>query len=245
AKDAMPQGGTLTFKTSNVDGSSLLRKFPNATAEQYVCVSVQDTGSGIPEEDMKKIFEPFYTTKERGKGTGLGLAVVYGVVTAHQGFIDVESTVGKGTTFYLYFPVSELYELQQTEVKDVESYKGTGSILLVEDEDALREIATSILESSGYTVFPATDGEEALRIFDENMDTIDIVLTDLGLPKMDGTELIRRLVSKKPTLKTIVGSGYFEPEKKEELEALGVKLLLQKPYRPQELLSGVYRIIHS
>jgi PAS domain S-box-containing protein len=246
AKDAMPQGGTLTFKTSNVDGNELRRKFPNATAEQYVCVSVQDTGYGIPEEDLKKIFEPFYTTKERGKGTGLGLAVVYGVVTTHQGFIDVESIEGKGTTFSLYLPVSELYELQQTEIIEAESYKGTGSILLVEDEDALREIAANVLESGGYTVFPAADGEEALRIFDEHMDTIDIVLTDLGLPKMDGTELIRRLVSKKPTLKTIVGSGYFEPQKKEELQALGVQLLLQKPYKPQELLSGVYRIItHS
>lgn len=245
ARDAMPQGGTLLFKTYNVDGATVRQKFPNATADRYVCVAVQDTGCGIPEEHLKNIFEPFFTTKERGKGTGLGLAVVYGVISSHQGFIDVASTVGKGTTFFVYLPVSELLDVQQEEAETKETIQtGSGTVLLVEDEDALREIAASVLEGAGYTVFAAADGEEALTIFERESSTIDIVLTDLGLPKMDGAEVIKRLLQKKPSLHAIVGSGYFEPEKREELQKLGVQLLLQKPYKPQELLAGIHRILH-
>ncbi|MCX7984562.1 MAG: PAS domain S-box protein [Bacteroidetes bacterium] len=240
AKDAMPQGGSLIFKTGVVDGATLRAKYPTATAEQYVSITIADTGCGIPEEHLKNIFEPFFTTKEKGRGTGLGLAVVYGIVTSHQGFIDVESTVGRGTTFTLYLPASTVIDFESfTHEESTTEIGGSGTILLIEDEDALRDITSSILESAGYTVLVARDADEAFTVFDQNKESIDLILTDLGLPKIDGAELIRRLLQKKPSLLTIVGSGYFEQEKREELKKLNVEVFLQKPYKPQELLNKV------
>ncbi len=246
AKDAMPQGGILTFKTSMISGTELQNKFSQASAKQYVVIEVSDSGCGIPEHNIKNIFEPFFTTKERGKGTGLGLAVVYGIITSHQGFIDVESTVGKGTRFRIYLPVSEFLDFHQyNEETATTEIKGGGTILLIEDEDALREIATSVLETAGYTVIPAADGEEALKLFEEHCDSIDLVVTDLGLPKMDGVAVIKQIIKKKDTIRTIIGSGYFDPEKREELQKLGVNALLQKPYKPQELLSTIHNVLHK
>lgn len=246
ARDAMPQGGTLLFKTTLLEGSYVQHKFPTATAEHYICIQISDTGCGIPQEHLKNIFEPFFTTKEKGRGTGLGLAVVYGIITSHQGFIDVESTVGKGTTFSIFLPASPIMEFaQQKQEEDIHEVEGTGTILIVEDEDALRDITASILESAGYTVLTARDAEEALTVFEHHQHTIDLVLTDLGLPKIDGSELVRRLLQQKSSLHTIVGSGYFEQEKREELKKLNVDAFLQKPYKPQELLQKIHLVLNK
>jgi PAS domain S-box-containing protein len=188
ARDAMPSGGTLTINTRIVSSITLRSHHPDAAASSYVCIEVSDTGEGITPETQKRIFEPFFTTKEKGKGTGLGLAVVFGVVQTHKGFIDVNSELGKGTTFRLYLPVSQVPE--PISVKEEETLEdipgGTETLLVVEDEEMLMMSLKMVLGDKGYTVLSAKDGLTALKIYHERKEDIALVLTDLGLPNMSG-----------------------------------------------------------
>jgi PAS domain S-box-containing protein len=238
ARDAMPNGGTLTIHAQSVLKEALSEKVRSAFARNGVAISVTDTGTGMEEGTIQRIFDPFFTTKELGKGTGLGLSVVYGVIEAHKGYIDVASTVGKGTTFTLYLPLAnESHPVVKTDDGQQSPLPGgTETILAVEDEEMLIMMVKIILQDAGYTVIEAHNGEEAVSIFRERHQSIDVVLTDMGLPKLSGFDEFIELKNICPEVKTIFASGFFDPEVKSKLSHHGVKAFIQKPYDRRELL---------
>lgn len=247
ARDAMPDGGTLSISTEPIMGARLRKRFPNVREEQYVCISIADSGIGMDESIRSRIFEPFFTTKEPGKGTGLGLAVVYGIVKNHHGFIDVESERGRGTKFLLYlpFPPSGI-ETLPVEAKGMgEVAGGNETILVVEDEVDLREFVKMLLEGKGYRVLTANDGEDAVTVYARHRDEIALVLSDIGLPKLGGWEAYQEMKGLNPKVKAILASGYLEPSLRSEMVQAGVKEVIQKPYVPNEILGKIREVIDS
>jgi CheY-like chemotaxis protein len=241
ARDAMNGKGTLLITTKLVPGSQVSSRFPEASAGFYVRVSVADNGPGIDDETKRRIFEPFFTTKEKGKGTGLGLAVVYGVLQAHHGFIDVESTVGAGSTFHLFFPVPEGLigpVIERVRMKG-DLPRGTETILIVEDEDILRDLLVKLLEMQGFKVIPASDGDDAVRRFNEHAAEIDLVVSDMGLPKRSGWEAIKAMQEIKHNVCALLASGYIDPGQKSEVLKSGVRGFIQKPYRMEQVLKAI------
>ena len=199
ARDAMPSGGKMTFETSLVAGSEVGEYFTGAELEKYVCVRIRDTGTGMSRQEKAHIFEPFYTTKERGKGTGLGLSVVYGVINSHRGFVHVDSEPNKGTTFSIYLPLQHVPEnISGNGVQQLGQKTSAKTILLVEDEEMLRELGVTILEGEGYHVLAAKDGVEAVEMFEANSEDIGLVVCDLGLPRMGGRDAFMRMKEQKP-----------------------------------------------
>jgi len=213
ARDAMPQGGELTVETSNVeiDEAFAARQVAMKTGS-YVQLAVTDTGCGMDQPTIDRIFEPFFTTKDQGKGTGLGLSTVYGIVTQSGGNILVHSEPGKGTTFKIYLPQdpSAIVGSAMRPPTSTVQYKGTETILVVEDEDALREVARRILESAGYCVVTARDGEEAIALCVRHSLVIHLLLTDVVMPRMSGKVLAERLAKVRPSLPVIYMSGYTD-----------------------------------
>jgi two-component system, cell cycle sensor histidine kinase and response regulator CckA len=245
ARDAMPKGGVLSINTRMVSVVSLRHQHPDAAASSYVCIEVSDTGEGMTEEIRNRIFEPFFTTKELGKGTGLGLAVVFGVVQTHKGFIDVESELGKGTTFSIYLPVSQVAE--PISVKDGETLEeipgGTETLLVVEDEEMLIMSLQMVLVEKGYKVIPAGDGLAAVNIYKERKKEIALVLTDLGLPKMSGKEECAEIKKLNPSARMIVATGYLDPGMKSEFLKAGIQHFLYKPYDLKKVLKLVRDVL--
>jgi PAS domain S-box-containing protein len=245
ARDAMPKGGTLTLCTSITSGAELSEAFTGATAANYACVRVRDSGTGMNKQVKAHIFEPFFTTKERGKGTGLGLSVVYGVVNNHRGFVQVESDIDAGTTFIVYLPVEHSEVEQpgggQRSIQGKEPSQQT--ILLVEDEEMLRDLGVSILESEGYRVLSAKDGVEAVAIFESNQDEIGLVVCDLGLPRLGGREAFFKMQQSKPGVRAIIASGYLEPAIRSEMLKAGVLDTIQKPYDFNDLLAKIRSVL--
>ena len=258
ARDAMPQGGVLTLGTDAVTGDTLQAKFPEATAPRYVELCVADTGAGMDAETRRRIFEPFFTTKG-AKGQGLGLAVVYGIVNAHRGWIDLESEAGKGTTFRLYFAVSEPAEVaaggapaegRRKEPRRVTapatgkaSERGTKRVLLfVEDEEMLLRPVRELLEENGYEVLTALDGVEAVRCFEQNADRISAVLLDLGLPRLGGWQAFLKMRERDPSLRCIVASGNLDAEQRSAMEKAGVHASVRKPYSGAQILKVVREV---
>ena len=239
ARDAMPNGGTLTLETSLTAGAQLTEIFTGASAERYACVRVRDTGAGMTPQVKAHIFEPFFTTKERGKGTGLGLSVVYGVVNNHRGFVQAESEPDAGTTFTVYLPVEHATEEGLGKTKVLLKQHASKTILLVEDEEMLRELGVSILEGEGYRVLAAKDGLEAVALFEANSDEIGLVVCDLGLPRLGGREAFLKMKQSKPDVRAIVASGYLEPTIRSEMLKAGVIDTIQKPYDFHELLAKI------
>jgi CheY-like chemotaxis protein len=241
----MPTGGVLTINTRMVSGLSLRNQHPDAAPSGYVCIEVSDTGEGMTPETRKRIFEPFFTTRGIGKGTGLGLAVVFGVVQTHKGFIDVESELGKGTTFRLYLPVSEVAE--PISVKDEETLEeipgGTEMLLVVEDEEMLMASLQMVLVEKGYKVLSAEDGLTALKIYQERENDIALVLTDLGLPNMTGLEVCQRIKKINPNERMILATGYLDPEMKSEFLKAGIQHFLFKPYDLKQVLKVVREVL--
>jgi CheY-like chemotaxis protein len=237
----MPEGGTFSLTTTHVGASSLSEKFPLVGATEYLCISASDTGTGMDEATKQRLFEPFFTTKEKGKGTGLGLSVVYGIMQSHHGFIDVESALGKGTTFRMYFPIMPRGEETAAvkELKMEEAPGGNETLLIIEDEEMLRELLRLTLEAKGYKVLTANDGEQGLSLYQKHQHEIALVLTDLGLPKMDGDNIFRKMVKLNPNAKVIIASGYIEPEAKSKLFAAGARAFLQKPFRAIEAMNCI------
>jgi two-component system, cell cycle sensor histidine kinase and response regulator CckA len=244
ARDAMPKGGTIGITTCCQQGETIRAKFPRAVAHKYVVLRVADTGIGMDEMTRSRIFEPFFTTKEVGKGTGLGLSVVFGIMESHKGFVDVESKPGKGTTFHLYFPVLQSKEIEQAkaEIQQVIS-GGKETILVIEDEEMLRELLRTSLRSAGYTVLTAVDGQEAVDLFDQHQDEIQLVLSDVGLPKLAGYDVFRKMKRTKPDLKFILASGFMEPQLKSEIFKEGVRDFVQKPYSVYEVLKAIRTVL--
>ncbi|HTP14062.1 MAG TPA: ATP-binding protein, partial [Bacteroidota bacterium] len=247
ARDAMPAGGKLMLRTAAGSRSEVSVYFPEATSERYVHISIADTGAGMDESTRQRIFEPFFTTKPKGKGTGLGLSVAYGVVKNHQGFIRVESEIGRGSTFHLYFPgpihSPERGRMDQKPLLDVPG--GQECILLVEDETTLLDVLAGMLKSKGYRVLVARDGYEAVETYRDHKDEIALVVSDLGLPKMTGQDAFMRMKSINPRVKVIFGTGYLDPELKSELLELGARGFMAKPYSQEELLRKIRELIDS
>jgi PAS domain S-box-containing protein len=247
ARDAMPQGGEISIAIEKVTGEKLRGRFPSATNPWYISLSVSDTGMGMDEAIRNQVFDPFFTTKEKGKGTGLGLSVVYGIVQAHHGFVNVESTLERGTTFLLYFPVpqesSAVLESHEQVVEQISG--GNETLLFVEDETLLLDMVQILLESSGYTVFTAKDGEEAVHVYQQHAHEIALVISDMGLPKLTGVSEFEKLKEINPAVKIIFASGYFEPDSKAKLVNAGAKGFLQKPYVIEEVLSKIRKALDS
>ncbi|HEY3928895.1 MAG TPA: ATP-binding protein [Candidatus Koribacter sp.] len=243
ARDAMPGGGTLTITTGVVGAAQCPVAVPGPPAESYVELCVTDTGTGMSPEIAKQIFEPFFTTKAPGKGTGLGLATVYGIVQQSGGSIDVQSELGKGTSFRIYLPAvarkaASIAELPQEGQKT----RGSGVILVVEDEEPVRRLAISGLSDRGYTVLAAANGREALQVIADRKQTINLVVSDVIMPEMGGRELFEVLKQMYPQIKVLFISGYTD----RSLTELGVELetsLLPKPFTPHSLAKKVQEVL--
>jgi two-component system, cell cycle sensor histidine kinase and response regulator CckA len=239
---AMPAGGSLLLATENVAlGKSSERPF-NLAPGNYVKLSVSDTGIGMDEKTRQRIFEPFFTTKAMGRGTGLGLASAYGIIKNHKGMIEVISKVGTGTTFIIYLPASE------QEVKNVETaydsiLMGIETVLLVDDEDKILDIERDLLSSLGYTVLVATNGKQAIELYETNPDKIDIVVLDMIMPGMGGGEIYDALRKIKPDVKVLLCSGYSEAGQASEILQRGCTGFIQKPFNTSELSEKLREII--
>jgi PAS domain S-box-containing protein len=241
ARDAMPRGGALTIEAENRALDELYAgMLKDASSGNYVVITISDTGHGIPPEIIDRIFDPFFTTKEPGRGTGLGLATVQGIVTGHGGFTTVESQPERGTKFEIYLPACEAVGLKQVEERVPDIPSGNGELILViDDEAAVREMAGRILETFGYRVMSADNGATALAIFASHKDEIGVVITDMMMPVMDGLKTIRALQKLNPQVPVIASSGLTESAPEAELEQLGVRRFLVKPYNAVALLKTV------
>jgi PAS domain S-box-containing protein len=236
ARDAMPKGGRLVIETQHVDiDSGSAHQRPRGRAGRFVVISVTDTGVGIPRRETKRIFEPFYTTKEVGKGTGLGLAMVYGIVESHHGWVDVFSEVGVGTTFKVFLPAAEA-RTDKDEATAPLVEQGDETILVVDDEPVILELAASLLEWHGYTVLTASDGEGALRVLSDRADEIHLVILDLVMPRMSGEELFGKIRELYPELKVLLSSGWTpDSSDLDLLRERGAMGFVQKPYQVYQL----------
>jgi two-component system, cell cycle sensor histidine kinase and response regulator CckA len=249
ARDAMPNGGKLAIRTLNVPAAEAARRgVSGMPAADYVVVEVSDTGTGMTPEVIEKIFEPFFTTKEVGKGTGLGLSTVFGIVKQSGGFIDVDSTPGEGTTFAIYLPrhvpeAEEAEELKPEARKPAQDLTGQGTILLVEDEDPVRAVNARALSARGYTVLEAASGVEALAIIQERGAPVDLVVSDVVMPEMDGPTLLGELRQLYPDLKVIFVSGYAEDAFKKNLPDGEEFNFLPKPFSLRQLVETVKQVI--
>ncbi len=244
SRDAMPKGGMLEFTTSTLDGASLRARIPEARAHRYVRIGVRDSGPGMNEVARSRIFEPFFTTKEPGRGSGLGLAVVYGIVQLHHGFIEVESQPGHGASFNLFLPeATSMTALPEAPAaSESKALSGQSTILLVEDELLLIQMLDLAFKRDGYRVIKAHDGMEALSLYSKHQHEIDLVLTDYGLPKLTGDLLFRELHKIEPMLPVVVASGNLDPELRENLLRHGVRAIVQKPYSLMEILTVIGKI---
>ncbi len=247
ARDAMEQGGHLHISTRNVTLSKQnLDSYPECQPGPYVCLEVRDEGVGMTPEIKEKLFEPFFTTKETGKGTGLGLPTVLGIVRSHSGFITVYSEPGQGTAFHVYLPAKQ-------EVDEVEAFvahtgplpEGNGEcILVVDDEEAILNVTKDTLETFGYTVFLAGNGAEAVKLFSLHRDKIDLVLTDMMMPVMDGPELVMALQQINPDVKVVACSGLEASRMLSRASGAGVSVFLTKPFTAESLLTTVHEALH-
>ncbi len=240
ARDAMPEGGRLLFETARIFLDKEYCKIHwGAAPGPYVLLTVSDTGRGMDKETVQHIFEPFFTTKEPGKGTGLGLSIVYGIVKSHNGFILTYSEPDRGTTFKLYLPALEREAEECTPGPEEQPPRGTESILLVDDEEALRDLGARILGEFGYTVFTASEGREAVDIYRRQWESIDLVLLDLIMPKMDGRGCLQALQKLNPRARVIVASGHSLNESEEKAFSPVIKAVVRKPYELKQMLETV------
>lgn len=246
ARDAMPNGGTLSITTQPEPGERVRVRYPAATATRYVHIQVTDTGVGIDHTIKSRIFEPFFSTKGPAKGTGLGLSVVYGVVKSLEGFIDVNSKKGAGTTFSLHLPAME-HPQPTGDSKSIQQpmtfMKGTETILLVEDEEMLLDLLDALLTEHGYHILRARDGVEAVEVYREHQSTISLVLSDMGLPRLGGWQAFQQMREINPRVKVILASGYLDPNLRKEMIEAGAVDFIQKPYIPEEILKRIRSVI--
>jgi PAS domain S-box-containing protein len=235
AADAMPGGGDLTVTTESVDHVRSESLLYNPRPGRYVLMSIRDTGIGMDEQTKERIFEPFFTTKEMGRGTGLGLASVYGIVKGHQGFIEVDSAISGGTTFHIHLPASERAIPESIGAGTETIVRGEGTILLVDDEEGILEIGKSMLESLGYQVIIARTGEEALACYENLKERIDLVLLDMIMPGMSGGKVYDRMKAINPQASVLLISGYSIEGEAREILSRGCNGFIQKPFKIKEL----------
>jgi len=243
ARDAMQKGGELTIETGIRDidvATDTAQGFEFILPGRYACITVSDTGSGMDSEIRARIFEPFYTTKEVGKGTGLGMAIVYGIVSQHNGFINVYSEPEVGTTFRVYIPLVEDGQSKQEERKVLKAPQGGHeTILLAEDDASVRTLESTLLEQYGYDVIQAVDGQDAVDMFTANQDRVALILMDMIMPKKNGIEAYAEICRQKPGVRILYCSGYtadFMQNRGVSEEGID---LIQKPIQPMDLLRKV------
>jgi CheY-like chemotaxis protein len=247
ARDAMPEGGRLFLETKNMEiDEEYCRQFPYAQPGSYVALSVSDTGIGMDAGTIEQIFEPFFTTKEMGKGTGLGLATVYGIVKQHGGFLNVESEPGKGTTFQIFLPASAGMAEHREAKSEEMPRKGSETILLAEDHEGLRQSAQEMLETLGYRVLLAADGLEALQLFKANSNRIDLVILDVVMPGLSGPDSYSQMALLRPDVRVVFTTGYTS-----EVASLTSMIdkgagFLQKPYGQRSISTKIREVLdHS
>jgi two-component system cell cycle sensor histidine kinase/response regulator CckA len=252
ARDAMQGGGTLTIRTANVNQASGIRRGHEIMpAGNYVLIEVSDTGVGIAKEHLARIFEPFFSTKEVGSGTGLGLSTVYGIVKQTGGFIFVDSAPGRGATFQIYLPRHQLVDAaaistrpgDTTETLAPKDLTGVGTVMLVEDEDPVRIFGARALRNKGYKVLEAKSGEAALELIQTADGPIDLLITDVVMPNMDGPALVREVREIHPDMKVIFISGYTEDAFRQRLDSNSDIHFLPKPFSLKQLATKVKEVI--
>lgn len=252
ARDAMPNGGSVIIKTNNIkQTTAIMRGQDEMPPGDYISIEVADTGVGIPRENLQRIFEPFFSTKEIGSGTGLGLSTVYGIVRQTGGFVGVDSQPNKGSIFTIYLPALSANEtVQEThateearEEKPGPDLTGAGTILLVEDEDAVRVFSSRALRNKGYNVFEARSGEEALAVLNKDGDKIDLTITDVVMPQMDGPTLYKHIRERWPNMKVVFVSGYTEDRLREQFKSGEPIHFLGKPFTLKQLASKVKELL--
>ncbi len=245
AQHAMPNGGFLTVETDNVLVDEA-HGFPFVIRTgRYIKITITDTGAGMGEEVLRRVYDPFFTTKEIGRGTGLGMASVYGIVKNHDGYIHIDSEPGKGTTVILFFPCSGKPSLIDAKGSAGRIAKGTGTILFVDDEAAVLEVTRQMVELMGYEVLTASSGEEAVEVYKDHRHHIDLVLLDIIMPDMGGEETFARLKEIDPALKVLVATGYSLDQKADELRELGCKGFIQKPFQMSALSVKIKELIRA
>ena len=234
AKDAMGEGGTLTIRTSRAAiGRSV-----------YVAVKIEDTGPGIDDAVRAKVFEPYFTTKTEGTKLGMGLYLVQKTVKAHRGFIEMESKKGKGTIFTLYFPVADIEKTVEPNPDPLpQDGPGKRTVLVVDDEEVVRELLTSLLASEGFKVLKAGNGTEAVEIFKGKTHSIDLVILDMIMPGMKGEEVLRRLRRLSKSIKVVVSSGFMSEDQRDKLREYGVDGFLDKPYGDGDAIRTVRSVL--
>jgi signal transduction histidine kinase/ActR/RegA family two-component response regulator len=244
SRDAMPDGGVLTFETQNVtiEPSKAAVIDAKLKAGKYVCLNVVDSGSGIPQKYLDKIFDPFFSSKNEGQGTGLGLSVVYGILKTHNGIIDVKSNENVGTHFHIYFPISE-EKIEKNIVKTENLVSGTGTLLIVDDEEMIKETLKGMLESLNYKVIFAKDGKNALKMYKSHLDEIDAILMDIQMPVMDGVEAAEKILKINPKARIVFMSGYAEAKSFDKLRKMGHQLFLKKPYKITNLADIIQKAL--
>jgi CheY-like chemotaxis protein len=242
AWQAMPGGGELLLETENVILDEKRVAPHTVSPGRYVRIAVTDTGVGMDEMTRQRIFDPFFTTKEMGRGTGLGLASVYGIIRNHGGFIIVESEKGHGSTFTIFLPFSEK-AVRREEQRDSEIRKGEGTVLLVDDEEMIIDVGGHMLEKMGYRVFIARSGKEALDQYQKNKDDIDLVILDMIMPEMGGGETYDRLKAMDPAIKVLLSSGYSIDGQAGDIMERGCNGFIQKPFNMKDLSRRIRDIL--
>ncbi|MCL5034996.1 MAG: PAS domain S-box protein [Bacteroidetes bacterium] len=240
--------GSVLIKTDVVTPEQLSGMFDSIhSAKRYCCISVSDTGIGMDEATKARIFEPFFTTKGPGRGTGLGLAVVYGIVQGHGGFVDVDSKVGEGTTFRLYFPIVDFAENEESDrdAARIEGLQGHETILIVDDEELILNMLQMFLKDMGYNIFSAADGQNALDTYIGHQRDIALVVTDMGLPLFDGVTLFSKLKAINPGVKVVIASGYVDTSFRSQLINSGIIDVIQKPYSPRLVAKRIREILDN
>jgi PAS domain S-box-containing protein len=242
AADAMPGGGNLYLKTKNVSHVNIKSSQFNPRPGNYVQLTISDTGSGMDQATLEHIFDPFFTTKEMGRGTGLGLASVYGIIKGHDGYIDVASEKGQGTTFIIYLPATQKAVEEPAEAA-AELIRGSGTLLVVDDEDLVLHVAANMLEKLGYTVLKARNGTEAVHVFDAHKNQIKLVVLDIIMPDMGGGEVYDKIKTINPDVKVLLASGYSVDGQAIELLERGCDGFMQKPFTMEELSGKIEQIL--
>jgi len=246
ARDAMPQGGELTIETENIQiNSEFVKTYTWANVGCYVLLTVTDTGCGITKEQIHHIFDPFFTTKQVGKGTGMGLAMVYGIVKQHEGYINVYSEFGQGTKFRIYLPLVERDAVVADRSIQTDILGGTETILVAEDEEMVLNLLARMLRRAGYTVLTAKDGREALRVFEEHADDIDGAIFDVVMPHMGGKDAMEQILKVRPDLPHLYASGYSEAVVLDHFVQKKDLQLIRKPYERETLLRKVREVLDA
>jgi len=245
-RDAIAGVGTITIETANaVLDEAYGASHPGCTPGEYVMLALRDDGCGMDKATQAHLFEPFFTTKGPGEGTGLGLSTVYGLVKQHQGMVHVTSEVGKGTTFKVYLPQVDRANAARGNKVEEPAPGGTETILVAEDNAMLRKLTQTLLERAGYTVLTATDGQEALRLFEERADDVDLALLDVVMPKLSGRAVFERIQQRRPQTRVLFSSGY-------SMNAIHTNFILdegleliQKPYQSEALLRKIRQMLDA